>query len=114
MTDKPQEKNSPPQESIARLQILEQNLQAILMQKQQFQTQLLEIESALKEIQTSKSIYKIVGNIMVHTEKPDIEKDLQQKKEFIDLRIKNMEKQEKQLNDKTKQLREDVMKHYNK
>src|SRR3989338_6555455 len=109
MIEKQPEKSSSPQESIARLQILEQNLQAILMQKQQFQTQLLEIESALKEIQTSKTIYKIVGNIMVNTEKQDIEKDLQQKKEFLNLRINSLEKQEKQLNDKTKQLQEDVM-----
>ena len=51
---------------------------------------------------------------MVNTEKQDIEKDLQQKKEFLNLRINSLEKQEKQLNDKTKQLQEDVMKNYKK
>lgn len=108
MTDKSAEKNA--QESIARLQILEQNMQALLMQKQQFQSQVLEIESALKELETSKIAYKIVGNIMVGAEKPELEKDLKQKKEFADLRIKNIEKQEKQFRDKTKQLQEEVLK----
>lgn len=109
MAEKSAEKNNA-QESIARLQILEQNMQAILMQKQQFQTQLLEIESALKEIGTSQSVYKIVGNVMVSSEKSAVEQDLKQKKEFLDLRIANLEKQEKQFKDKTKQLQEEVLK----
>ena len=97
------------QESISRLQILEQNLQNILMQKQQFQAQLFEIESALKELEGTQTAYKIIGNIMVNSNKTDLEKDLKQKKELIDLRLKNLDKQEKQFKDKTKQLQEEVM-----
>lgn len=97
------------QENIARLQMLEQNMQTVSMQKQQFQAQLLEIESALKELGTSNTVYKIVGNIMVSTEKIDVEKDLKQKKELIDLRMKNLEKQEKQFKEKTQQLQQEVL-----
>jgi len=98
------------QENIARLQMLEQNVQAIGMQKQQMQSQLLEIESALKELKTSQSAFKIVGNIMVSSDKAELEKDLNQKKELIDVRVKNLEKQEKQFKDKTKQVQEEVLK----
>ncbi len=107
MSEKAEKNNA--QESIARLQMLEQNMQSILMQKQQFQSQLAEIESALKEIATSNTVFKIVGNIMVNSEKSDVEKDLKQKKELIDIRIKNLDKQEKQFKDKTKQLQEEVL-----
>ncbi|MBI4141360.1 prefoldin subunit beta [Candidatus Woesearchaeota archaeon] len=98
------------QENIARLQMLEQNVQAVAVQRQQMQSQLLEIESALKELRTSQTAFKIVGNIMISAEKSALEKDLNQKKELIDVRVKNLEKQEKQFKDKTKQLQEEVLK----
>jgi len=97
------------QESIGRLQLLEQNAQAFAMQKQQFQNQLFELESALKELETTSTAYKIVGNIMVATKKEDLTKELQQKKEIIELRIKNIEKQEGQIKDKAKKLQEEVL-----
>lgn len=102
--------NAEAQENIARLQMLEQNVQAISVQKQQFQSQLIEIESALKELKTSPAAFKIVGNIMVSADKVELEKDLNQKKELIDVRVKNLEKQEKQFKDKTKQVQEEVLK----
>ena len=79
---------------ITQLQLLQQNLQNILLQKQQFQKQSAEIDSALKEIETTKASYKIIGNIMVASQKQDLQKELQQKKELLDLRLKNFEKQE--------------------
>ena len=102
--------NENAQENIARLQMLEQNMQAIAMQRQQLQTQLFEIESALNELGTTQTAYKIVGNIMVAADKPELEKDLKQKKELIDVRLKNLEKQEKQFKEKTKHVQEEVLK----
>ena len=98
------------QDGIARLQMLEQNMQTIVLQKQQFQAQLIEVESALKELTSSPVAYKIVGNIMVSADKNSLEKELTQKKELIDVRLKNLEKQEKQFKDKTKQVQEEVLK----
>ncbi|GAG16427.1 unnamed protein product, partial [marine sediment metagenome] len=82
------------EKKISQLQMMEQSMQTFLMQKQQFQTQLVEIESALKELEKSKEAYKIVGNIMVSGNKEDIENDLKKKKEIVELRIKTLEKQE--------------------
>ena len=53
------------EKKISQLQMLEQGMQSLLMQKQQFQLQQVEIESALKELENVDEAYKIVGNIMV-------------------------------------------------
>ncbi len=98
------------EQKIAQLQLYEQGLQTILMQKQQFQSQIVEIESALKELETTKEAYKIVGNIMVNAKKEELKRDLDEKKEIINLRIKTMEKQENQIREKTKKIQEEVSK----
>lgn len=92
------------------LQMLEQSMQNLLMQKQQFQLQQVEIESALKELEKVNEAYKIVGNIMVLSKKDDLKADLASKKEIIELRIKNMEKQENQLREKASKLQNEVLK----
>lgn len=94
---------------INQLQLLQQNLQNILLQKQQLQKQLSEIDSALESMKDSTSTYKIVGNIMVASKKTDLQKDLQQKKETFDLRIKNFEKQEQTLKQKLGEFQQKVM-----
>lgn len=98
------------QEKIQQLQGIEQNMQHFLKQRQQFQMQLLEIESALEELRKTEKAYKIIGNIMVATEKGALEKDLQEKKERVELRIKSFEKQETVLKDQAKNLREEIVK----
>ena len=62
--DKETEKN------IQELQILEQNLQSIMMQKQAFQLELSEVENALEELKKSgDEVYKIVGQVMIKAKK---------------------------------------------
>lgn len=102
------------EQKIGQLQLLEQGLQTFSLQKQQFQAQLMEIESALKELKEAKTAYKIVGNIMVDTKKEDLEKDLREKKERVELRIKSVEKQEKQLGEKVSSIQAEVLKRLKK
>lgn len=97
------------QEKIQALQLLEQNMQSFLMQKQQFQSQLVEIESALSELGKSKEAYKIVGNIMVSSDKESLEKELKEKQETFGIRIKAIEKQENSIKDRAKKLQEEVL-----
>ncbi len=103
--------NKETEEKIGQLQLMEQNLQNVLMQKQAFQTQLFEIDNALKELEKTKDeTYKIVGPIMVAANKKDIKDDLQSKKEILELRIKNLEKQERKIKEEATQLQGEVMK----
>ena len=96
-------------ESISRLQVMEQNLQSLGMQKQQFSTQLFELDSALKELDKTEKAYKIVGNIMVSAEKEGLKKELAQRKEIVELRIKSLEKQENNIRDEAKKLQEELL-----
>lgn len=99
------------EQKISKLQLLEQNLQNFLLQKQNFSAQLMEIDNALEELDKSKdkNAYKIVGTIMVSTPKDELKKDLNSKKEVVELRIKNIEKQEKKIRDQSNDLQKEVM-----
>ncbi len=103
--------NQDTQEKIAQLQIFEQNLQNLLLQKQAFQFELSETENALEETKkTKEEIYRLVGQVMLKASKADIEKELQQKKDILNLRIKAIEKQEFQLKEETEKIRKEVIK----
>lgn len=98
------------EQKIEQLQLLEQNLRTFTLQRQQFQAQLLEIESALTEIEGSKEAFKIIGGIMVAAQKEDLKKDLAKKKEMLDLRIKALEKQEEKIKEKATSTQKEVLK----
>lgn len=97
------------QEKIQQLQLLEQNIQQLFMQKQQFQAQLLEFESAVKELQSSKKCYKIIGNVMVASTPERLLRDTQAKLDKTKLRIQTLEKQESKLKEKVQSIQKDVM-----
>jgi len=96
-------------EKLNQLQMIEQNLQQLIAQKQQFQGQLIEIESAISELEKSKDAYKIVGNIMVKTPNKELAKDLEDKKQRIDIRIKSVEKQEAKFKENGEAIRKELM-----
>ena len=85
-----------------------QQWQLVVMQKEQFLAQLKEIENAYNELKNTKEkeVYKIAGNIMVLKSKEELEKELRSAKEVINLRVKSLEKQEKQLRDKLAELQQ--------
>ena len=102
------------QEKINKLSMMEQSLQSFLGQKQAFQSQLVEIESALEELKKTDKAYKIVGNVMIASDKEELKKDLEQKKEMTMLRIKTIDKQEAKMREKTSELQSEVMKEIGK
>lgn len=103
--------NQETEKKIQQLQLLEQNLQNVLMQKQAFQMQLMESENAIKELdKTKKDAYKIIGTIMVSSSKEELKKELKEQKEVLDLRLKNLDKQEKNFKEKAEDIQKEVMK----
>lgn len=97
------------------MQILEQNLQNLLLQKQAFQMELSETTTALKEIEkSSDEVFKIIGQLMIKTEKKKIKDELLNKEKILDLRIKSFEKQEDYLSAQLDKLREEIMKNIKK
>lgn len=97
--------------SIQEMQILEQNLQNILMQKQAFQMEFSETQGSLKEMKNAKGdVFKVVGQLMIKTEKEKMEEELASKEKMIDLRIKALEKQEEAFSEKLTKLRDEMLK----
>ena len=102
-------------EKIQEMQLIEQNLQNIILQKQGFQIELTETENAINEINKSgEEVYKIIGQLMIKSEKNSVLGELKSKQRMIELRIKAMEKQEKSFSDKLEILRNEVIKKLNK
>ena len=103
--------NRETQQKIQEIQILDQNLQNILMQKQTFQLELNETINSGEEVKkTEDSIYKIIGQIMIKGDKEKILKDLEDKKKLFELRLDSLEKQEKLLGNKAKELQSEAEK----
>lgn len=100
---------------IQEMQFLEQNLQNLILQKQAFQMELSETDSALKEVEKAgDEVFKIIGQLMIKTDKSNTKKELEDKKKVLGLRIKTIEKQESSLAEQLEKLREEVIKSVSK
>lgn len=98
-------------EKLQEFQMLEQSMQSILIQKQTFQIQIADINNAQEELtKHNDEVYKIVGSIMLKSKKDEVEKELRQNKELINVRLKNLERQEKACKEKLAALREELIK----
>ncbi len=69
----------------------------------------MEIDSALKELKNASEAYKIVGNVMVLSKKPELEAELKERKETAELRIKSIEKQELNTREKAEAIQKEVL-----
>ena len=96
---------------IQEMQMLEQNLQNTLLQKQAFQMELAETQAALSEIEKAgDEVFKVIGQLMIKSDKKTLKEELSKKKDVLELRMKALEKQETVLVSKSEELREDIMK----
>lgn len=100
------------QRKIQELQMMEQSFQQLLMQKNAFSMEANETDFILAEVEKTKGeISRIIGNqVIIKSTKEEILKDMKKKKELIDLRMKSIDKQEKQFSEKIESIREEVIK----
>ncbi len=97
-------------EKIQELQSIEQNLQSLATQHHGLRSQLLESESALKELETTEEAFKIVANIMVRQPKEKLIKEIKEKDVSLRSRLKQVQDQESTLQEKARKLQEEIMK----
>ncbi len=104
------------EQGLAQLQLSEQNLQNMLLQKQMFQFELIETTSALEELKKSDNdeVFKVVGSLMFKSKKADLTKDLEKKKDILNLRMKAIEKQEESIKSKLLKTRGELLKSFKK
>ena len=96
--------------NIQEIQIIEQTLQNLFFQKQAFQMELTETQSALEEMQkSSDDVYKMIGQLMIKVPKTKITDELSEKEKFLNLKIKSLEKQEGVFSEKLEQLRGKIL-----
>lgn len=100
------------QESVMQLQLVEQAMQSLLVQKQAMQIELMETSNALEELKKAKQddVYKIVGSLMFKSNRHELEKELERKRDIINLRLKTLDKQEQELKDKLISNRNELLK----
>ncbi|MFW6225732.1 MAG: prefoldin subunit [bacterium] len=114
MTNKENSKeseNSISPEKMQEIQFLEQNLQNLFFQKQSMQAELSEVNSALKEIDKSdEEVFRIVGQLMIKSNKQDVKKDLLSKKESFEKRLNELNNHEKTLLEKIEEYKKEFFK----
>lgn len=95
------------QDKLAQFQTLQQQLQLMALQKQQFIINGNDIENALTElgkISGSEKVYKAAGMLLIESSKTESEKSLKEDKEVNETRIKVVERQEKKLSERFEEL----------
>jgi len=98
-------------EQLARYDQIQQNLQAVIIQKQQVEMELGETEKALEELakaSDSEGIYKFAGNLLVKVEKDAVVKELTEKKELGSTRKMVLTKQESRFRESLKELQSKI------
>jgi prefoldin beta subunit len=102
------------QNQLTQFEQVRQQLQMLTTQRIQVESQSRELDNALEELGKSNKnavVYKKVGAIFVKVDKKsDLEKNLNEQKETIDVRIKTLERQEKQLKERYTELQKDISK----
>ncbi|WP_297070546.1 prefoldin subunit beta [Thermococcus sp.] len=101
--------NIPPQVQamLGQLESYQGQLQLVIQQKQKVQLELNDAKKALEEIEKVEGetvIYKTVGTLVVKTTKEKALEELKEKVETLEIRLNALERQEKKLNEKLKEL----------
>jgi len=69
--------------------------------------QLKEVTRALEEVQKlgeDAEVYKSVGNLLIKSEKGNVEAELKERKETLELRINTLKRQEEKVTSRLKEL----------
>ena len=88
------------QEQIGKMQQSQQNLQSIMMQKQQVEMENVESDRALEELKKAADgdqVFKYAGSILIKSDKKSLIDELEEKKELSKTKTTVLAKQEERL-----------------
>jgi prefoldin beta subunit len=97
------------QEQLARLQQLQQTLQAVASQKQQLEIEGSETDKAISELDKvtdQTTVYKSVGSLLVRAERQTLLAELKERKELLGTRITVLGRQEERTKERIKELQD--------
>ncbi len=105
------------QQELVKLQQLQAQLSQVLTEKELLRQELRDIErtlSVLKDLPQDAELYRSTGHILVRVSKDDVEKELNERKELVELRLKTLEKQESMLRQQLSQVQSKVNQYLSK
>jgi prefoldin beta subunit len=102
------------QNQIAQFQQLQQQLQNVLSQKFRMEAQLREAELTIEELNKSSEdtpVYRSIGSLLIRSkDKASVLKEVEEDKETLEIRVKTLDRQEKQLRDKYQTMQDQLSK----
>ena len=102
-------------EKLEQAQRLQGELETIVSQRYQLEVSLKETEKSLEElgkVDDNTPIYKSIGSILVKVKsKEEIKKELDEKKELLELKMKTVTKQQELLENKLKDIQAEFAKY---
>ncbi len=101
----------PPQikNQLAQLQQIQQQAQAIAVQKNQVEITLKETDLALEELEKVDAdavVYRAIGDLLIRTDRDKTKESLKEKKDTLDLRMQTLARQEERAQKRFQQLQE--------
>ena len=99
------------QNQVAQIQQVQQQAQALSMQKSQTDIMMKETQMAVEELEKVSDdavVYKSVGELMIKSEKGALLSTLKERLETLSLRVQSIDRQEERLNARYKQLQEQL------
>ena len=99
------------QHKIMQFQEIQERIRALVTRRQQLELELREIEKALdelKDVSAETPIFKFAGRVLFRVDKESIIRELNDRKETLELHIKTLEKQEAQARKRFEELRQDL------
>ncbi len=104
------------QEKLQQAQRLQAELENIVAQRYQLEINLKEVEKSLEELEKvdeNTPIYKSVGSILVKAKsKEEVKKELEDKKETLEIRIKAIKRQQELLQKKYEEIQREFASAY--
>ena len=99
------------QNQLAQLQQIQQQAQAIMQQKNQVEMVLRETDRAFEELKKTEDdavVYKAAGELLVKANKEEVLKELEEKKDSLEVRLKSLARQEERIQAKFTQLQDQL------
>ena len=98
-------------EQVMRLQQLQNTLQALVLQRQSAELELRNVEKAIEELEKASDdavVYKSAGPLLVRRDKESLVKELNERKEILNARLKVLERQEERTRERIRELQSSV------
>ncbi len=99
------------QNQLAQLQQIQQQAQALAVQKNQVEINLKETELALSELEkldANAVVYRAIGDLLIKTERDKTKEALIEKKDTLSLRAQTLARQEERIQKRFQQLQEQL------